>query len=70
MRKEKKNLLTTDFSTSEDGEKIQLCISSNMVQKTKLCSWELESREKRGAERQEEQEVDGKVIAVSTWSIA
>lgn len=32
----KKNLLTADFSTLV----LQLCISSNMAQKTKLCSWE------------------------------
>ncbi len=31
-----KNLLTTDFISSV----LQLSISSNMAQKTKLCSWE------------------------------
>lgn len=42
-RKEgRENLLTADFSTSEGGwgGGVQLCISSKMAQKTKLCSWE------------------------------
>jgi len=65
-----KNLLTADLSTSDDGGKDTALFFFKHGTETKLCSWEWESGEKRGAERQEEQEVDGKVIAVSTWSIA
>lgn len=36
----------------------------------KLSGWEGDAGEKKGAERYEEQEVNGKVIAVSTWSTA
>lgn len=65
--RQKKNLLTADFSTSQDwGEEIQLCGTENQVVQLGV----RELREKRGLERHEEQEVDGKVIAVSTWSRA
>lgn len=54
------------------GGAVRLCMSFKHATKTKSCSWERvrESRETRGAERCEEQEVDEKVIAVSTWSSA
>lgn len=48
IRSEGKNPLTADLVFQKKGEKIQLCISSNRAQKTKLCSWECERAERIG----------------------
>lgn len=58
------------MSTSEVGGRETAFLLKKMGQKKMLSSWEGDSGEKKGAERHEEQEVDGKVIAVSTWSKA
>lgn len=56
------------------GGGAQLCISSKMAQKTQVVEpgrRALREREEGGGRRDKrEQEVDGKVIAVSTWSVA
>lgn len=74
MRREEKNLLTADFSASDDGERggedTALYFFKHGTEKASCAAGRVRAERKKGAERQEEQEVDGKVIAVSTWSIA
>lgn len=74
-RKEgRKNLLTADFSTSDDrgwGVGFSFVFLQRWHRKPKL--WSGEGERGGGGERRRdkrEQEVDGKVIAVSTWSVA
>lgn len=69
--KERKNPLTADLSISKDwGKDTALYFFKHGTENQVVQRGVRESGEKRGVERQEEQEVDGKVIAVSTWSIA
>lgn len=70
-RRDKERKISLNRRSSEDGGKRYSFVFLQTWHRNQVVQLGArEQREKEGEERHEEQEVDGKVIAVSTWSIA